>query len=91
MVSCLYDVMILVLILRAINMLEERETCKTLSVPTAGRLYYGLSRNASYSAVKRGDIPVIRVGRMLRVPVAAMERLLESAGPSLRSDRHEAR
>ena len=71
--------MILVMILRAINMLEERETCKTLSVPTAGRLYYGLGRNASYSAVKRGDIPVIRVGRMLRVPVAAMERLLESA------------
>ena len=50
-------------------MLEDDRTCKTLSVPTAGRLYYGLGRNASYSAAKRGDIPVIRVGRMLRVPV----------------------
>ena len=61
------------------KMLEDGQTCKTLSVPAAGRLYYGLSRNASYSATKRGDIPVIRVGRVLRVPVTAMERLLESA------------
>ena len=66
-------------------MLEDDPTCKTLSVPTAGRLYYGLGRNASYSAAKRGDIPVIRVGRMLRVPVTAMERLLESAATESRN------
>jgi excisionase family DNA binding protein len=53
-------------------------TCKTLSVPEAGRLYYGLSRNGAYDAAKRGEIPVIKVGRRYRVPIAAMERLLDS-------------
>ena len=50
---------------------------KTITVPDAGRIYYGLGRNASYDAAKRGDIPTVRVGRLLRVPVAAMERRLE--------------
>jgi hypothetical protein len=49
-----------------------------MSIPEAGSLYYGLSRNGSYDAAKRGEIPVLRVGRKLRVPVAAMERLLEN-------------
>jgi hypothetical protein len=55
--------------------------CKTLSVPAAGKRYYDLSRNGSYAAVRRGEIPVLRVGRKLRVPVAAMERMLENATP----------
>jgi hypothetical protein len=53
---------------------------KTLTVPEAGRRYFGLGRNASYSAARRGDIPTIRIGKLLRVPVAAMERKLEEAG-----------
>ena len=53
---------------------------KTLPVPEAGRRYFGLGRNASYEAAKRGDIPTIRLGRLLRVPVVAMERRLEEAG-----------
>jgi hypothetical protein len=52
----------------------------TMSVPEAGEKYYGLCRDASYAAAQRGDIPTIRVGRLLRVPVAAMERKLEEAG-----------
>jgi len=51
--------------------------CRTMSVEEAGRVYYGLSRNGAYDAVKRGDIPVIRIGRKLRVPIAAMEKRLE--------------
>ena len=48
-----------------------------MSVPEAGRIYYGLSRSASYDAAARGDIPTIRVGaKTLRVPIAAMERRL---------------
>jgi hypothetical protein len=50
-----------------------------MSVPEAGKLYFELSRNASYDAARRGDIPTIRVGRLLRVPVVAMERRLEQA------------
>jgi excisionase family DNA binding protein len=39
----------------------------------------GVSRNSAYSAVARGEIPAIRIGRRLLVPKAALERLLESA------------
>lgn len=52
---------------------------KTLSVPEAGRLYFGLGKNSSYAAAARGEIPTIKIGRLLRVPVAAMERRLEQA------------
>jgi hypothetical protein len=47
---------------------------KTISVPEAGRIYYGLGRNAAYAAAKRGEIPTIKVGARLRVPVAVMDR-----------------
>ncbi len=54
---------------------------KTMSVPDAGRIYLGIGRDASYEAARRGDIPVLRVGpKLLRVPVVAMERMLEEAG-----------
>jgi len=52
---------------------------QTISVPEAGKKYFGLSRDGSYRAAERGEIPTIRVGRLLRVPVRAMERLLDRA------------
>jgi excisionase family DNA binding protein len=45
-------------------------------VPEAGALI-GLSRNASYEAAKRGDIPTIRFGKQIKVPKAAFHRMLE--------------
>lgn len=56
------------------------DECRTMSVPGAGKLYFGLSRNGSYEAAARGDIPTIRIGRKLRVPVAALERMLAAPG-----------
>lgn len=53
---------------------------KTISIPEAGRFYFDLGRDASYEAAKRGEIPFIQVGRKKRVPVVAMERLLDRAG-----------
>jgi hypothetical protein len=53
------------------------ETPKTISVPEAGRRYFGLSRNAAYAAAERGEIPTIRIGRLLRVPVRALEGILD--------------
>jgi hypothetical protein len=50
----------------------------TMSVPEAGKKYFGLSRNGSYDAADRGEIPTIKVGRLLRVPVRAMERKLDA-------------
>ena len=60
-------------------MSAHEPNCKTLSVPEAGRLYFDLSRNASYDAAKRGDIPVVKIGRKYRVPIAALESLLNAA------------
>ena len=53
---------------------------KTLSVPVAGKQYFDLGKNAAYQAAARGDIPTIRIGRKLRVPVMALERMLASTG-----------
>jgi hypothetical protein len=55
------------------------ELAKTLSVPEAGRRYFDLGKNASYDAARRGELPVIRIGSRLRVPVMAIERMLEQA------------
>jgi excisionase family DNA binding protein len=45
------------------------------TVPQAGAMA-GLGRNASYEAVQRGEIPVLRFGRLLRVPKAAWDAIL---------------
>ena len=63
---------------------------KTISVPEAGKLYFGISRNASYAAAARGDIPTIKLGpKLMRVPVRALERLLDKAAESQPAARRE--
>ncbi len=51
---------------------------KVMTVPEAGA-QLGLGRNASYAAAKRGDIPTIRIGKLLRVPIRALEQKLDAA------------
>lgn len=60
---------------------SSNEPPKTLSVPEAGRRYFGKGRNASYAASRNGQIPTIEIGRLRRVPVVAMERILNEARP----------
>ena len=62
---------------------DTTSSSKVLTVPEAGRMYFGLSRNGSYAAAQRGDLPTIKMGRLLFVPVAALERMLEAAGNNL--------
>jgi hypothetical protein len=62
---------------------------RTLSVPEVGRKYFGIGRGASYAAAARGDIPTIRLGRLLRAPVVAVERMLAEAGQAALT-RHES-
>jgi hypothetical protein len=51
----------------------------TITVPEAGKRLAGLSRNGSYAAAARGEIPTIKIGRLLRVPVLALEKMLDRA------------
>ena len=55
------------------------ETEKTISVPEAGKRYFDLCRGTSYEAARRGEIPTVRIGRRIRVPVRALERMLDAA------------
>ncbi|MGH9890828.1 MAG: helix-turn-helix domain-containing protein [bacterium] len=48
-----------------------------ISVPEAARLL-GLGRNSVYEAVGRGEVPAVRIGRRLVVPIRALEAWLES-------------
>ncbi len=58
----------------------EADETKTMDVPKAGKIYFGLGRDASYAAAKSGEIPVIQIGGRLRAVVPAIERMLELAG-----------
>jgi excisionase family DNA binding protein len=57
----------------------DHEKRLVYEVPEAGAKL-GLSRNASYAAAKRGDIPTIKIGKLLRVPKAAFDQMLARAG-----------
>lgn len=48
----------------------------TASIPDVGRICYGLCRNASYDAARRGDIPTIPMGRLKKVPTALLRKKL---------------
>jgi excisionase family DNA binding protein len=63
------------------NELERLLSQPTVSVPEAGRLL-SLSRNGSYEAAKRGEIPTLRFGSKLRVPTAALRKMIEGAAPT---------
>ena len=52
----------------------------TLTVEEAAATL-GISRAFAYEAVRRGDIPSIRIGRRVLVPHAALNRLLSSPDP----------
>lgn len=52
--------------------LEEALTRPTISVPDAGKLFFGLARNAAYNAAERGDFDTIKVGGRIVVPVAPL-------------------
>jgi hypothetical protein len=66
-----------------VNMSKDEE-CQTMSVPEAGRKYFNLGRYGSYRAAKRGDIPTVGVGRLLRVPIRAMESRLDAVNDQKR-------
>lgn len=50
----------------------------TADVPTVGRVFYGLGKNASYRAAKKGDIDAKWVGGRLRAITAPLRKLVQS-------------
>lgn len=52
---------------------------KTYTVDQAAELL-GIGRNTAYEAVRRGEIPTIKIGRRLLVPRTALERMLSGEG-----------
>lgn len=55
----------------------ELESRLTITVPEAGSML-GLGRDAAYAAAKRGEIPTLRFGKRLVVPVPRLLALLEA-------------
>lgn len=55
---------------------------RTLTVTEAANVL-GIGRTAAYEAVRRREIPSIRIGRSVRVPIAAIDKML-GGGPSER-------
>jgi excisionase family DNA binding protein len=55
----------------------------TLTVEEAAQVL-GIGRTLAYEAVKRGDIPTVRIGRRLLVPQVAIAQLLsdQRVGPA---------
>jgi len=55
----------------------------TISVDEAAQIL-GISRNSAYEAVTRAEIPVIRIGRRIRVVVSQLKCLLGEKNDDLR-------
>lgn len=60
-------------------MMMPAEEKLVYTVEEAGVLL-GLGRSGTYEAVRRGDIPTIRIGRRLLIPRVALDRWLLEAG-----------
>ena len=66
----------------------EIPSVPTMSVPAAGRLL-GLGRDASYRAAAEGRIPVLRFGKLMRVPTAALRQMLGLDDPPPKTEEPE--
>jgi excisionase family DNA binding protein len=61
----------------------KRRSADVINVPEAGRRL-GVSRAKAYELARCGKLPVLRLGRCLRVPVARFEAMLAgtAVGPN---------
>jgi excisionase family DNA binding protein len=58
---------------------------ETYTVPEAGTVL-GIGRSAAYGAAARGELPVVKIGKRLLVPRAALDRLLNGDGELVHRD-----
>ncbi len=62
---------------------------KTLSIPEAGEAL-GICRSAAYEAARTGQLPTIKIGKRILVPVVALERMLRESTDRSDPDRHSS-
>lgn len=55
--------------------MTENTEVATMSVEEAGRIL-GIGRGSAYRAARKGEIPTIRLGRRLLVPIPGLRALL---------------
>jgi len=48
----------------------------TLSIPEAAKVL-GISRYSAYKAARRGNIPILQIGKLRRVPRAQLIKMIE--------------
>lgn len=58
--------------------IPEWETRTVLSIEEVA-LILGLGRSATYESARRGELPTLRLGRRILVPVSAFSKWLEQA------------
>ena len=57
---------------------KEHSPLLTVSVPEAARLL-GIGRNTAYVAARSGELPTVRIGGRIVVPVHRLAELLDGA------------
>jgi excisionase family DNA binding protein len=58
--------------------MEHKAERKTLTIPETAKVL-GIGLNQAYEAARRGEIPTIKIGKRILVPVAALERKLRGS------------
>jgi hypothetical protein len=58
-----------------VEALEDWRNKSTVTIEE-GAPFIGVSRGPAYAAARTGEIPTLRIGKRLLVPVAALRRLL---------------
>lgn len=59
--------------------MADQDAPRLVYSPKEVRKKLGLSRGLVYEAIRRGEIPSVRIGRRILIPCAALERLLKEA------------
>ena len=58
-------------------MMEEDDLGSMVFTVDEARILLGISRHSAYEAVRRGQIPSIRIGRRILIPRAGLLQMLE--------------
>jgi excisionase family DNA binding protein len=64
------------------QMKTDKDATLVIDVVEAGRRL-GIGRSAAYQAVHAGQIPSVRIGGLIKVPVVALQRMLDRAAENV--------